>query len=211
MTLRFLLVCEGSSDSALIPHIGRLLFQNGQPDPQGIAWTRSGTLSDKIMVGLEYSGACDLLLVHRDADSVEETRSAGSRKRMEEIQFAVRQSNVEIPWVGIVPVQTTESWILLDESAIRRAAGRPGGSVPLGLPAQTQVEGESDPKGCLERALLVASETSGRRREKFSRDIPHMRRTLLEELPVGGPLEQVPSWVRFRDDLKAAMHSMPHR
>lgn len=208
MNLRFLLVCEGSSDAALIAHIGKLLLQNGQPDPQGMAWTRSGGLPEKIRVGLEYSGACDLLLVHRDADSQEDTRSAGPQKRMEEIQFAVRQSAIDIPWVGIIPVQTTESWLLLDESAIRRAAGKPGGSVPLDLPTESQVEGESDPKGCLERALLTASATSGRRREKFSRDIRHMRRTLLEELPVGGPLEQVPSWVRFRDDLKAALDGL---
>ena len=208
MTLRFLLVCEGSSDAALIPHISKLLLQNGQSDPQGIAWTRSGPLPNKIRGGLEYSGACDLLLVHRDADSQEDTRSAGPQKRVEEIRSAVGQSEVDIPWAGVIPVQTTESWLLLDESAIRRAAGKPSGSVPLSLPTQTQVEGESDPKGCLERALLAASETSGRRREKFVRDIPHMRRTLLEELPVGGQLLQVPSWVRFRDDLKAVSDAL---
>ena len=208
MTLRFLLVCEGSSDVALITHISKLPLQNGQSDPQGIAWTRSGTLPDKIRMGLEYSGACDLLLVHRDADSEANTLSAGPRKRMEEIQSAVSQSGVEMPWAGIVPVQTTESWLLLDESAIRRVAGKPNGSTPLGLPTQTRVESESDPKGCLERALLTASETSGRRRDKFARDIPHMRRTLLEGLPVDGALLQTPSWVRFRDDLKAVSDAL---
>ena len=69
MTLRFLLVCEGSSDAALIPHISRLLLKFGLLDPQGISWNRSGPLVDKISEGLRHSGGCDLLLVHRDADS----------------------------------------------------------------------------------------------------------------------------------------------
>ena len=33
--------------------------------------------------------------------------------------------------MGIVPVRMTEAWLLLDESAIRRVAGRPHGDEPL--------------------------------------------------------------------------------
>ena len=208
MTLRFLLVCEGSSDAALIPHISKLLLQNGQSDPQGIDWARSGSLADKIREGLFFSGACDLLFVHRDADSDEESRSAGPNRRANEIEAAVRDSGCDIPWVAIVPVRMTESWLLLDDSAIRQRAGRPNGNAPLGLPSQMQVESESDPKGCLEQALLAASETSGRKRRQISRDFPNDRRLLLGDLPVGGPLEQVPSWVRFRDNLLAALANM---
>ena len=208
MTLRFLLVCEGSSDAALVPHISVLLLQNGQIDPQGIAWARSGPLSDKIREGLEHSGDCDLLLVHRDADASQETRSAGAERRYSEIDEAVRGSGFTGPWVGVVPVRMVESWLLLDESAIRRVAGRPRGNILIDLPSPSDVESESDPKGCLEQALITASETSGRRLQKFRRDIPHLRRLLLEQLPVGGVLEQSPSWVRFRDDLLVALASM---
>jgi len=154
---------------------------------------------------LEYVGDCDLLLVHRDADASQETGSAGPETRRAEIEEAVKDSGFTGTWVAIVPVRMTESWLLLDESAIRRVAGKANGNVPLGLPGQMQVESESDPKGCLARALLAASETSGRRRQKFHRDIPQMKRLLLEELPVGGPLEHIPSWVRFRNHLLAAL------
>ena len=208
MTLRFLLVCEGSSDAALIPHISRLLLKFGLLDPQGISWTRSGPLVDKISEGLRHSGGCDLLLVHRDADSEVDTASSGPKKRAEEIEEAVYRSGYIGPWAGIVPVRMTESWLLLDGLAIRQVTKKPNGSVPLGLPNKNQVESESDPKACLEQALLAASETSRRRRKKFNRDIPHLRRLLLGQLPVGGPLEQVPSWVRFRDDLKNALGTM---
>ena len=205
MTLRFLLVCEGSSDAALIHHINGLILQSGHSDPQGQPWWRPSPLVEKIRNGLEFSGDCDLLLVHRDADASQETGSAGPETRRAEIEEAVKDSGFTGTWVAVVPVRMTESWLLLDESAIRRVAGKANGNVSLGLPGQMQVESESDPKGCLARALLAASETSGRRRQKFNRDIPQMKRLLLEELPVGGPLEHIPSWVRFRNHLLAAL------
>ena len=208
MTLRFLLVCEGSSDSALIGHISRLLIQNGQLDPQGVARTGSKPLPDKIREGLRYSGACDFLLIHRDADADSETQSAGPKRRAKEIADAVRDSGYSGIWVGIVPVRMTEAWLLLDESAIRTVAGRPRSNVPLDLPSPNQVESEADPKAILEQILITASETSGRKRNIFRRDISSLKHRLLVDLPVGGPLEQVPSWVRFRDDLLAALASM---
>lgn len=208
MTIRFLLVCEGSSDAALIPHIGRLLIQNGQDDPQGSYWARNGPLSNKIQEGLQHSGDCDLLLVHRDADASQETSSAGPKKRRGEIAGAVRDSGYTGPYVCIVPVRMTESWLLLDESAMLWVAGNSGSNIQLDLPSPAQVEEESDPKGCLERALILANGGTGRRLRKFRRDIPHLRRLLLEELPAGGLLEQVPSWARFRDDLLSALTVM---
>jgi hypothetical protein len=99
----------------------------------------------------------------------------------------------------------TESWLLVDETAIRYVAGCPRSNTSLDLPPLRRVELESDPKGRLEQALLAASSKSGRRLRRFERDIPTLRRQLLNDLPVGGPLEQVPSWVRFRDDLIAAL------
>ena len=205
MTIRFLLVCEGSSDAALVPHIRRLLIDNGQADPQGSHWAGSKPLVDKIREGVQHYGDCDLLFIHRDADSDQETPSAGPLRRSEEIDTAVRGSGYIGPWVGIVPVRMTETWLILDESAIRRAAGRPQSSLPLDLPTLGHVENESDPKGCLERALVTASGTSGRRLRKFRRDLPYMRYRLLEGLPVGGPLNHVSSWRRFRDDLLMAL------
>ncbi len=89
MTVRFLLVCEGSSDAALMPHIGRLLIQFGKDDPLGSSWIGSKPLTDKIREGLQHSTECDLLLVHRDADASQETGSAGPERRYAEIEEAV--------------------------------------------------------------------------------------------------------------------------
>ena len=205
MTFRFLLVCEGSSDAALIPHIRRLLIRFEQTDPEGSYWARPNPLADKIREGLHHSGGCDLLFVHRDADASQETRSAGPERRYAEIDAAVRDSGYIGAWVSIVPVRMTESWLLLDESAIRRVAGRPQSNTPLDLPPPNCVESEPAPKSRLQQALITANGASGRRLQKFRRDLPRLRHQLLNDLPVGGMLEQVPSWMRFRSDLSTAL------
>ena len=201
MKVRFLLICEGSSDTSILPHIEKLLFLFGLSDIEGDYWAKSGRLVDKIQDGLRYFGNCDLLLVHRDADSDQETQSAGAGRRYREICEAVGDSGFTGNWMGIVPVRMTETWLLVDESAIRYVAGRPRSDTPIDLPPLRLVEHEADPKTRLAEALVAASGTTGRKRKRFIEAIPSLRHQLLQDLPIGGPLEQVPSWVRFRNDL----------
>jgi hypothetical protein len=53
--------------------------------------------------------------------------------------------------------------------------------------------------------LEHASEASGRRLQRVQQDFPLHRRALLQDLPIAGPLEQVPSWRQLRDDLRKAL------
>lgn len=202
--MRFLLVCEGSSDAALREHILNLVDGYTLTTPEGEVWHRStgGGLANKIRNGFDNFGNFDLLFVHRDTDNARvETRHA-------EIAGAIQESGYAGPWVGIVPVRMTEAWLLSDEFAIRRAAGKPQGKTPLDLPHPRDIERVSDPKGVLATALLKASESRGRRRRKSDREFPRLRRQLLQNLYPGGALEQVPSWARFRDDTVAALREL---
>lgn len=205
MTIRILLVCEGSSDEGLLNHIQKLVIQCGPSDPLVSTWTYGKTLAQRVRNGLENSGECDLLMVHRDADSQHETPSTGPEKRRQEIESAIAKTGYEGPWVGVIPVQAMESWLLLDESAIRGVVGNPRSSVPLPLPLPSRVEEVSDPKQLLQNAMETASEQSGRRLQRIKRDFSINRRILLENLPVGGLLEQVPSWCKFREDTAVAL------
>ena len=205
MTLRFLLVCEGSADTELVQHIRRLLVNLGQEDPQGTHWYYGRFLSDKIRGGLQNSGACDLLLVHRDSDSANETRSSGPDHRRVEIRKAICDAGYQGAWASIVPVRMTETWLLLDEAAIRMVVGRPNGKDPVTLPPSNNLENLPNPKDVLDAALISASGALGRRLNRIKRDLPKFHHRLLEGLPVGGSLEQIPSWVRFRADLSDAL------
>ena len=200
--MRVLLVCEGSSDIALMSHIQRLIVQSGYQEPEGATWTSGRRLADKIANALDTLGAFDLLFVHRDADR------SGAATRYLEIARAVQQTQFGGPYVGIVPVRTTETWLILDEVAIRNIVRNPNGRTPLNLPTPGEAERAANPKTALERTLLDASETRGRRRDKLRHDLPELRNRLLENLPIGGPLDQVESWVRFRDNTTAALHEL---
>ena len=193
--MRFLFVCEGSSDTPLTDHIQRLLIRCGQPDPDGEAWHHGGQVADKIRQGLNAAGRLDLLFVHRDADN------AGAEARYREIETAVRDVEQDgMSWIGVVPVRMTEAWLLLDEAAIRKVVGKRDGRAALDLPAPERAERMADPKERLKDALLAASGNRGRRRRRFAREFPRLRRRLLQDLPIGGELERLESWARFRDD-----------
>ena len=151
----------------------------------------------KMGVVLAAETEYDLLFVHRDADA------AGHEARTREIIEASANVEFNVNQIQIVPVRTTEAWILLNEAAIRRVAGKPRGRQPLNLPRPSKVEHLADPKGALDTALVAASGCRGRRLGKFRKRFGQHRQILLEQLTVGGALDHVPAWVRLREAISA--------
>ena len=200
MVTRFLLACEGNSDAALAFHMQRLFESCGYPRPDFNVSTEGRLLVDKIRSGLGMAPRYKVLFIHRDADS------AVADARYHEITEAVQRAGYGGSWVGIVPVRMMESWLLLDEAAIRNASGIPNGRTRLDLPSPAEAERIADPKSALRSAIIARAEVQGRRRRALTKRLPNMRDQLLETLPVGGPLEQLPSWTRFRDDTLAALN-----
>ena len=200
--IQCLLVCEGGFDTTLVSHIGRLISRYSRSEPEFETSTSGRRLVDKIRNSPQRIGQYDLLFVHRDADN------AGPNARYREITAAVQDSGYPGPAVRIVPVRMTEAWLLLDETAIRKVVRNPNGRAPLNLPSPNEAERRANPRAILETALLVASEKQGRRLVEVRRTLPDICHQLLENLPVAGPLEQLPSWSRFRDDTVAALRQL---
>lgn len=194
--MRFLLACEGQSDIGLVPHIERMIIEgSGEVEVEGEHWFHGSQLESKIRAGLNAAGnLVDVLFVHRDANN------AGADARRREIAQAVAAIPNAPRSVAVIPVRMTEAWLLLDEGAIRKAVGNPNGRQPLGLPTLREAERRAEPKRILAEAFLAASEATGRRRSMIQRDFGRLRRRLLVNLPVGGPLEHLASWTTFRDD-----------
>lgn len=209
MIVRFLLVCEGSSDGALVHHIRKLLVENGATGADGSPYHSRAPLSKKVNQGLDPSDLPDLLFVHRDADHHRDTAAAGARKRYSEIADAVQSASHGSRYVGIVPVRMTEAWLLVNASEIRRVAGKPDSRCDLHLPAIQNIEKLADPKKLLKEVLFRAGSPKGKRREKdFKSSFGEHRRQLIENLSVGGPLECLDSWVQFRKDTIAALQAL---
>ena len=141
---------------------------------------------------------CDLLFVHRDAEGVE------LEERCQEIRDAVsnvwRSISVDpLPAVAVVPVRMLEAWFLLDEAAIRRAAGNPLGRQPLDLPRPDHVEQLPDPKQVLFGLLRDASGLSGRRRRKMRvRECVHRIAELVDDF---ARLRQLPAFVAVEEQV----------
>lgn len=205
--VRFVLVAEGSFDEALVDHLERLFIWVGAREVSGVAvdFARldqavSRDVASRLKAALALEPGANVFLVHRDADAPDpEPRHAEIRGAVEEIEG---EADLQFEWIGVVPVQETEAWLLLNEGAIRTAAGNPNGRVALALPAAGRVEQLAAPKERLHELLLRASETAGRRRERFKRRVPGICRQLLRRLPLGGALENVPAWCRLRNEMR---------
>jgi len=170
--LRYTLLSDGSSDKALMPILTWLLLEHNITAPIQSQWADlrrlrnpPNTLAERMKWSV-YLYPCDLLFVHRDA----ETESV--QARVEEIEKALEgvKDKIQLGREGtvcVVPVRMTEAWLLLDEKALRLAAGNPHGRRPLSLPSINEVENLPDPKGILYRLLHQASGLSGRRLKRF--------------------------------------------
>ena len=168
--LRYTLLADGSSDRALIPILTWLLRQScgAIPIEAEFADLRRlphppKKLSERIHWSVELY-PCDLLFVHRDAES------APIEKREAEIRKALKESSVEdsVRVVCVVPVRMQEAWLLINEAALRRAAGNPNGTQSLAMPDAQKLEELADPKQLIRELLRQASGLRGRRLKRFN-------------------------------------------
>jgi hypothetical protein len=93
----------------------------------------------------------------------------------------------------------TEAWLLIDEEALRRAAGNPNGRTPLKLPSITQLENIPNPKDELHRLLKDASELTGRRLRQFN--VQERARRLADLIEDFSPLRKLSAF----QELEAAV------
>ena len=205
--LRYTLVTDGSSDRALLPILNWLLRQYAigyaiQPEwadlrrlPQPIPG-----LAERIRMSLDLF-PCDILFVHRDAEKMSYTR------RVAEIERALRDVG---EWkrdrtICVVPVRMTEAWLLVDEAALRRAAGNPNGQRALSLPPLPQLEQLPDPKRLLYDFLQAASELSGRRLKSF---MAHARISRIAEfIDDFSPLRTLTAFQHLEHDIQTAIYA----
>lgn len=211
--LRFTLVADGPSDRALLPilqwllrkHVGSLPLEPQFADLRGLrqlpAQPRSFPARIAKSVDL-YPG--DLLFIHRDAEN------QPPEKRRQEIRDALEQVPAarSLPWAGVVPVRMQEAWLLIDEAALRKAAGNPHGKQPVKLPAARTLERVQDPKKVLRELLCKASGRRGRKLSKFKRGLSRRSGQVAELIGDFSPLRALPAFRRLEKDLRKVLQEM---
>ena len=202
--LRFTLLGDGSSDEALKRHVEWMVRENvasdvaidsqwadlraAKPKPEG--------LGARIERAIDLY-PCDVLFVHRDAEREEPER------RIQKIAQACLGMNVGVTPVPVIPVRMSESWLLCDETAIRKAAGNPNGEQPLNLPRLRDIEGLPDPKNTLHAVLRCASGLSGRRLKAF---LPRAR-LVANYITDFSMLRRLPAFQRLETDLRNVLEA----
>jgi hypothetical protein len=208
MTRRALLLADGPSDAPLGRHVELIAQRNGfeidvvAPDLRRLDPSPGRGVADRLSAVLEFDDGFDLVIVHRDAEN------DSRQRRLIEIEDGVSAVREGLSALPIVPIKMTEAWLLVDEEAIRRVAGRPSGTEPLGLPSLSGVESVPDAKELLRRALETASGTTGRRLKRFKRDFGGQRRRLLEGIDHAGPVSQLSAWRDLETDIATVLAAL---
>ncbi len=204
-SLRYTLVGDGTSDRALLPLLRWTLLRTGTPLPLDASWADprriaagGGGLAARLQSALDLY-PCDLLFVHRDAEKQE------PEARREEIQAALSSLNAAPPALCVVPVRMTEAWLLSDETAIRRAADNPNGSVSLSLPSVRELERLPDPKQRLNELLRVACDLHGRRLDQFKRDESTRRVRVADLIQDFAPLLSLPAFGQLQTETRSLL------
>ncbi|NEQ22731.1 MAG: DUF4276 family protein [Microcoleus sp. SIO2G3] len=201
--LRYTLLSDGSSDSALIPvltwllqaHLVDCAIQHEWADLRRVPKSLKDTFAKRIKLAVELY-PCELLFIHRDAEK--EPR----QKRVDEIRKAKEEAgeSVSVPTVCVVPVRMTEAWLLFDETALRRAAANPNGKHPLQLPDLTKLEDKPDPKELLYKLLGEASGLGSHRRKKIR--VEELVHRVAEFIDDFASLRAMPAFKALEDELK---------
>lgn len=165
--IQYTLVTDGPSDRLLqhplewlLERLTALDFDGEWANPEVFGKSDAAGLYGRIAQALDYY-PCQLLFVHRDAER------EPHKTRVAEIEDAVARLSCPPPAVCLVPVRMTETWLLIDEPAMRQAAGNPNGRNELSLPAIKELENLPNPKQRLFDLLKEASGLPKRRLRRF--------------------------------------------
>lgn len=205
--MRFVLFAEGPADAPLVTVLAKLCQSLGVRDVEGELGDDDlnvgRKIADKVTALLDVDPEFDLLFIHMDGDN------EGLDVRRGRIDEAMTQCEAPPPYVRVVPVRATESWLLVDEQAIRRTAGFPSGQAALDLPKRARVELVSNVKKRLREALAraqrPAKHAKGEPPPLNNFEYAKLRNQLLEELDVHGPVTALGSWQALVGDVEAAL------
>lgn len=206
-SLRYTLIADGSSDSALL-HIVKWVLDDlyprlshecsfadfrDIPDPP-----KPGNISERIKIAKKF-WPFDILLYHRDAEKRDKD-IIGIRKK----EILESQGMESINVVCIVPIVMTEAWLLIDETAIKKAAGNRNYNGSIELPSLKRLENETNPKELLHELLKEASGIKNRRREKFN--IHRAVHLVSENIQDFSSLRQLEAFKIFEKDIQNAVN-----
>ncbi len=194
--MRYILWSEGTGDRGLCRVLNWLLVQNDVYEPEFISENHRNYAKLSDLMRVEYG---HLLVIHKDADSKEEIDGKGPKTRRDLVEKWISETEVVLPPVVIViPVQMTESWLLICERTLREWGRlRKGKACPI-LPADVESQGKTKEK--LKR-IMEEIQGDSMTWEDFSMSKDDLWRTMERVHQGFSVLDSIPSYRRLRDDV----------
>lgn len=158
---------------------------------------------ERILEAARRASGFHALIVHADADYPTPVRALQERflpgqTRVDQARVA-RELSVCDHLVPIIPIQTTEAWMLADHAALCEVIGANLTAEALGIPAHPhQVESDPDPKRTLNSVIQRALAQRPRRRRRI--DPRSVYEPLARQINLAR-LSSVPAYARFMADL----------
>ncbi|MDQ2810005.1 MAG: DUF4276 family protein [Chloroflexota bacterium] len=213
INLTLALYAEGVTDTGFLPvliqrTVQQLLAERGrQTTDVSEPFVIDGNVhalprqAERILAAARHAAGYHALLIHADADHPQPDRAL--RERVQPGIDLVQHSTEAVcrHLVPIVPVQTTEAWMLVDPDALRAVIGTAATNADLGLPYLHEIESIADPKQLLQQAVRIA-EVHRRTRRKIV--VSTIYRPLAERLSLQS-LKRIPSYQQFVDDMLAVL------
>lgn len=200
--LKYTLIADGSSDMTLLKIIKWSLddLYPKLPNDGSFADFRKmheppKRLGDKVRTAKLYY-PFDILFIHRDAES---TNARMIVKRSQEVNIELQVEDID-KTICIVPIKMMETWLLINEDAIRKAAGNRNYRGRINLPPIRTLERESQPKDLLHALLRESSGLKGRNLKKFN--IEKTVHLVAENIDDFSILRQLIAFRAFEDELK---------
>ena len=200
--LKYTLIADGSSDSVLLKIIKWSLddlyprlsndgsfadFRQMQKPPK--------RLGEKVKAAKLYY-PFDILFVHRDAESANHRIVA---QRYQEVSSELKKDDLDRT-ICVVPIKMMETWLLIDQDAIKKAAGNRNYNGNINLPLIRNLERESQPKELLHSILREVSGRKSRNLRNFNIDkTVHL---VAENIEDYSPLRNLVAFQAFEEQLK---------
>lgn len=208
--IRYTLIADGSSDKALMNIIKWILDDLFPKIPNkgtygDFRMLQKPPRKDEVYKQIQYAQnyyPFDILFYHRDAESNSNTII---EERIAEIKGQLdAEFNQKI--VCVVPVKMMESWLLIDEMAIKKAAGNKNYNNPINLPQINRLETIRDPKEVLHNLLKQVSGLKSRRLKNFNvHQAVHLVTEYITDYKL---LRQLSAFNKFEKDLKDVVNSL---
>lgn len=96
-----------------------------------------------------------------------------------------------------------EAWLLVDEAAIKAAAGNKGYAGRLEMPVVSRLENLADPKSVLNELLRQASDLNRRRQRSFR--VAKHARLVTEFIDDFSPLRQLSAFAALEEEVSNAI------